>query len=82
MQGENESCSSKDDQDYLQFIVFTLSEKLSFCQVAKLGNFLKNLAYQKSNTGLNFFKTHSFDWETIANIATECFQPCLLKKLQ
>lgn len=67
--------------NYLKFLSFALAEKLSFCQISKIGNFLKELSKEHA-LGLSFFKNQSFDRELVANIATDCFRPCLIQNLK
>jgi len=70
------------NQYYLEFIAFALSERLSFSQISRLGKFLKDMQLRSKGNGLNFFKTYNFDQELISMIARESFGPCLLDNLK
>ena len=65
--------SEEESKEYLEFISYCLSERLSFLQISKIGTFLKQMISRIEGSKLNFFSTHSFNKDIISNITTNCF---------
>jgi len=75
---KKEDCSSKDKQHYLEFLAFSLKERLSFSQISKIGQYLSKMAIEES---VGFLKTCSFTEEEISKV-TQCFGESLLNNLK
>jgi len=67
-----------DEKSFLEFIALTVSLRLSYSQISKLGSFLKDFA---QSGRLNFFKNHFFDEEVISKVVKDCFRPVLVNKI-
>ena len=73
--------SEEESKEYLEFISYCLSERLSFLQISKIGTFLKQMISRIEGSKLNFFSTHSFNKDIISNITTNCFGKYLVDKI-
>jgi len=68
----------EETRDYLEFIAFLMSLKLSYSQIEKVGFYLKDYALKKR---LEFLKKFAFSQEVISKIASECFCPYFKEKI-
>jgi len=66
------------EKNFLEFIAFAVSLRLSYSQISKLGTFLKTFDQEGR---LNFLKEQYFDEEVISNIVKDCFRPFLAQKM-
>ena len=64
--------------NYLKFIAFCVSLRLSYSQVSQIGCFLQSFAKENQ---LEFLLSHYFDEEVISKIVSECFLPVLKEKI-
>ena len=78
MKEEKNSFVEDDNQNYLEFLSYAISERLSFSQISKIGLFLKDM--MKRNK-LKFLIDQTFNEEEISLIARECFQKPLLEDI-
>ena len=65
-------------KNYLEFVSFLASERLSYEQIHRIGSFLKKKA---QNQDLDFLATHYFEPEFLSKLVSECFRPNLLQEL-
>lgn len=61
----------KDSKDYLNFITFAMSQRLSFCQIEALGKFLQKSYKEKT---LRFLSGCTFDQRLLSKIAQDCIK--------
>lgn len=75
---DDENVQDRNTIKYLQFIAFTVSQRLSFSQISQIGKFIQNLAKEDQ---LDFFLTHYFDEEVISKTISQCFRPALKENI-
>ena len=68
-------------KEYLEFISYCLTQRLSFLQISKVGAFLKEMFSRAEGSKLNFFSNHTFNKDVISNISTDCFGKHLVNKI-
>lgn len=61
---------SRENESYLQFIGFLMSQHLSYAQIERIGRFLQKAASEKQ---LGFLQKANFDQRFLSKISQECF---------
>jgi len=69
-----EQKEEKNYKDYLQFIAFLLSQRLSFCQIEAIGKFLQRSYKEKK---LKFLQESTFDQKFLSEVTQNCFKVAL-----
>ena len=69
---------NKNTENYLKFLAFAISQRLSYQQIQRPGNFLRNLY---KNDQLEFLENCSFDEDFISKIVSDCFRISLSEEI-
>ena len=64
----------KDTKDYLDFVAFCISQRLSFNQIELLGKFLQKAHKDKR---LKFLSSFNFDRRFLSKLVQDCFKPII-----
>lgn len=75
----HEDRKESESKNFLEFIGFMIKEKLSYSQIQRIGEFLKEM-YKENQ--LKFFKESTFDRELISLISKDCFGQNLIEQLK
>jgi len=74
-----EETTDKDSKNFLSFITYAMSQRLSFSQIEILGKYLQQSYKEKK---LKFLSSSNFDQKFLSKLAQDCFKPIIEEDLK